>query len=244
MPLAHTCSNCGRNLAGIPAPLDPHYRLPIVVCPACRVAVVRWSDGHRPLPRAVARARTAVVLAVSNTLWFLLAAAAFTMTSYSLAVELRRTNLGIWSLLGMLARVRERGIDFDHWVGRDGPTLLVTWFCVAALTGAYLAGALGHVRRPRLVAAFALLVGLFLVLPDTVQIFLDLLYRSHQVAFDAGLLGRYRECAWTLPVLLAAAVVAPIGIPIGRRARRIVGAVLAASRRRLRARIRKARLGP
>jgi len=44
MAIAHVCLGCGAALARIRAIRDPHYRLPIVICPSCGEACVRRVD--------------------------------------------------------------------------------------------------------------------------------------------------------------------------------------------------------
>lgn len=41
MPLAHACISCGTSLSRVRAQRDPHYGLPLVVCPTCTRACVR-----------------------------------------------------------------------------------------------------------------------------------------------------------------------------------------------------------
>jgi hypothetical protein len=50
MLASHPCASCGLELRRIPAPPDPVYGLPVVVCPRCGAAVVRRK--HRTMPRA------------------------------------------------------------------------------------------------------------------------------------------------------------------------------------------------
>jgi len=55
MPFSHLCAACGQDLSRIAAPPDPHYGLPIVVCPRCRTACSRsrgeWVELYRKLLR-------------------------------------------------------------------------------------------------------------------------------------------------------------------------------------------------
>lgn len=44
MAIAHVCLGCGADLARIHVIRDPHYRLPIVICPDCGEACVRRVD--------------------------------------------------------------------------------------------------------------------------------------------------------------------------------------------------------
>ncbi len=41
MPVAHACISCGTSLSRVRARRDPHYGLPLVVCPTCTRACVR-----------------------------------------------------------------------------------------------------------------------------------------------------------------------------------------------------------
>jgi hypothetical protein len=84
-----------------------------------------------------------------------------------------------------------------------------------------------------------------LFLPNTVEL-VDRLASPHRsTSLDADVLRRrFSREIRTLGLFPAAAVVALAGIPIGRRGRRWHRAYQSAARRRLRARIRKRRLGP
>ena len=44
MAIAHVCLGCGADLARTHVIRDPHYRLPIVICPDCGEACVRRVD--------------------------------------------------------------------------------------------------------------------------------------------------------------------------------------------------------
>ncbi|MDQ7013330.1 MAG: hypothetical protein Q9O74_05460 [Planctomycetota bacterium] len=45
MARSHICMGCGKELARLRAPPDPHYGLPVVVCPGCGLACVRRPRG-------------------------------------------------------------------------------------------------------------------------------------------------------------------------------------------------------
>lgn len=47
MPISHTCPTCLTELARVRALPDPHYGLPVVVCPGCGRAVVRTKHPDR-----------------------------------------------------------------------------------------------------------------------------------------------------------------------------------------------------
>ena len=52
MAISHVCLSCGLDLARVRALLEPHYALPVVVCPDCGWATVRRApQGGRSLYR-------------------------------------------------------------------------------------------------------------------------------------------------------------------------------------------------
>jgi hypothetical protein len=244
MPFAHTCASCGLSLAHLPAPLDPHYRLPIVVCPECRTACTRRSDAHRLIPRAVNLARIALITALANTLWLILAAAAVAGSSYGLASDLRRPRLDIWSLLGMVTHLHTRDARFDEWSRNEGQITLVAWFCVSILAGAFAAAAYPHLRRRVFVPFLAALVVICLFVPGLLEYLSRLNNPNRSPDLSLATLGRHlsREIR-TLPVLPATFLVAALGVPIGWRCKRILRGFSVASRRRLRTRLKKRRQG-
>lgn len=78
---SHVCSACGHDLARLRAPPDPHYALPVVVCPGCALACVRrpyagtarwrnavrvWRLGARLFIRVVMLVLLAVLLLASS----------------------------------------------------------------------------------------------------------------------------------------------------------------------------------
>lgn len=75
---AHICIQCGLSLARVHAPPDPHYGLPVVVCPRCHAASVRRPFAGDATRRAAVRAwHTAARLFIRLVL--LLAASAITV---------------------------------------------------------------------------------------------------------------------------------------------------------------------
>lgn len=70
MPISHVCQGCGEDLAALRPGPDPHYGLPVIVCPNCRLASVRtreplitgWRYGRRLLG--------AVLLTAGHTAFF------------------------------------------------------------------------------------------------------------------------------------------------------------------------------
>ena len=41
MAIAHVCLGCGFDLARVRAGADPHYGLPLIICPQCTTATIR-----------------------------------------------------------------------------------------------------------------------------------------------------------------------------------------------------------
>jgi hypothetical protein len=244
MAIAHACTSCGPSLAGIPAPLDPVYHLPIVVCPECHAAAVRWSDGHRLMPRTLNRIRLAIATAMNNTAWPVIAAIAVAVGTILMADDLGRRQLSVWRLLGMFTYILPRDDRLDDWYQSDGPISLVIWLCISTLAGAFLTGGLPHLRRRVFVPVFIVMVVVFLFVPGTGEL-LDQLAngRMRGLAIDR-LSTHYRHELRALAALPASGLVALVGIPIGLRLRRIGNAIRARGWRRLRNRIKKRRHGP
>lgn len=134
MRIAHNCSRCGSDLSGLRAPPDPHYHLPVVVCPRCAAACVRTR------PEAVVLWREVSHLFYA---WFRLAfqiglaaffASATASGAHSIAAGLFfRTGLVLpiedWFRLGLLVlTVLGTGLwlgsCFPHW---KRTTLLLAW---------------------------------------------------------------------------------------------------------------------
>lgn len=243
MPIAHTCPSCGLNLTRIPAPLDPIYRLPIVVCPGCREAIVRHADGHRAVPRAVSRTRLAIVTMIANALWTLIAAIACAGISIGMAGGLRESGLRVWPFLGMLVGVVPRDDRFAGWMDEHGTLNLLTWAGVNVLIGAFLAGALPHLRRRLFVPLFTALVILLMFIPDTIGLIESVADGQVEQLRTDTLAIRFNEAINGLRLLPAAALPALAGIPIARRLTRSAQIARARARRRLRNRVRRRRQG-
>ncbi len=243
MPLAHTCPSCGQCLTLIPAPRDPIYQLPIVVCPGCRGACVRYADGHRAVPRAIARVRLAIFTAVANTLWTLIAAAVCAAVNVGMGSDLRGSGLKIWPFLAMLVGLAPRDDAFTGWIDDSGTMSLLTWAGVNVLIGAFLTAALPHLRRRVFVPLFAAMVIVGPFVPDAVDLLVQV--AEGQVGFfDAGSLAiRFRDALSGLGMFPAGAIVALAGIPLGRRLSRSAASTRARARRRLRNRVRRRRQG-
>lgn len=127
MAISHVCLSCGLDLARVRARLDPHYALPIVVCPDCGRAAVRRK--HRIGRRTLKLLASLVALIVQAGL---AAAGVFGLTVVS-------HELG-----GMLARGGLGALPREEIILR-----LAACAAFAVALGAWLTAGLGHCRRLR-----------------------------------------------------------------------------------------------
>lgn len=247
MPLAHTCTSCGLDLSRIAAPLDPIYRLPIVVCPECRAAVVRRSDGHRWLSRD----RNRTLLAVRNLLgvpvsWLLIVGLVLTPALLTSDL-LRHAKLGAWFAAGQLIHITDRDDRYAMWSDDLGPFLLVCVGAAGAAGCVYAMLVLPHLRRRVVVPLFVCSVLLALFLPGTIEWgvrWIDSAIDGRSVRpFRRQFRRQFREELGALEVLTIAAVAAPLGIPLAHRIRRMAERVGHRRQRKLRKRLRKRRQG-
>lgn len=244
MPIAHTCPSCGLSLTMVPAALDPVYRLPVVVCPGCGTAGVRCSDGRRVVPRTLARLRTATTAAMANTLWTLIGAIVCAATSVGMANSLRSSGMTARSCLGMLVGLTPRDDGFLEFMDEGGAISLLTWAGVNVFIGAFLTGALPHLRRCVFVTLFVALVIVLSFVPDTIGLIVYVSRGQVEEARADRLGTRYGEVVAGLRLLPAAALPALAGIPLGQRLSRSAARVRAGARRRLLARARRRRQSP
>lgn len=237
MPLAHACASCGRDLSRIPAPLDSHYRWPIVVCPTCSAAVVRRSDGHRVLSRRAARiARALRRLLMSGALLTAVGTALAASTAV-LRGSLSDSGHALGRALLMFARLTEPTPAHEAWTLELGPAALVAWMVGWTVTGAYLALALHHAPRWKVALLFAAAVALLTATPGLARFYLqpDWAHGPPELSFYLASAGS------NLRFMLFGAPLALIGLPLGRRLDRHRARVELARWRRLRRRIRRHR---
>jgi hypothetical protein len=195
MAISHLCTNCGSDLARIRARREPHYGLPLVVCPRCGASAVRR---RHPLQRRYRSGkRLALSLAVLTAQLGLLAA--FISLTTAVCVQ-----FGDDLMQG----------DLD--LSRPEMTVLaVLSFGILPITlGAWLKAGLPHWRRPIAWLVFALLV-LPLLSIDT--LLLPWLARSVP---SLNLTLEWSVCRWDVWLGRASALgvimlVALLGIPIG-----------------------------
>lgn len=142
---SHICIACGHDLTRLHAPPDPHYALPIVVCPTCARASVR-----RPYAGA-ARGRAAVRL---GRTWFglVLRVAALVvfpamLTSSSLGIAQGLNEVlyrdPIFEILSLEPRARAL---LQNWLADVGVWLLPVWVLGTIGTGIAFGGLFHHWR--------------------------------------------------------------------------------------------------
>ncbi|MCH8822627.1 MAG: hypothetical protein IH984_03875 [Planctomycetes bacterium] len=122
MAISHICINCAKDLARQPAIFDPHYSLPLVICPDCNKASVRrpnyYSIKYKSLLRiitvfstllfqtlciiALAGATVACVFLIGNVVFLMTDAelSRLSVTNVIIAVSLTSIATGAWLTAG------------------------------------------------------------------------------------------------------------------------------------------------
>ena len=201
----HVCSTCGMDLRRLRALRDPHYRLPIVVCPECETAIVR-----RRHPIEVRWRRLRALLT-------------------SLAVMLIQIALlGTFVTVTTLAcREMHFGLVMHQFRGGDPDALLaltLTFVALPTVIGVWLSTGLGH--WPGILAwiVFPILVAVALAADTVIGPI------ARQIGDFMGAPITPLEPSWDrfvtrLSVLLAIMVISPAGVPFGAVGRRFDAAL-------------------
>ena len=240
--MEHTCHVCGWALGRVRAPLDPIYKLPVVVCPGCATACVRRRHPLSVWWRSQKRLRRTA----GGLLWRAIVAVLMAACTIGLASMVSQTwrGMSFWELVRDVRGGGPTSETVDAWREEYGPGIAgvgAAW-CVAV--GATLAAGLGHVRRRWMVwGAMGAAVAGWLLL-DGFMSFVNQesrMWPSHEnhgpqiwTYFDVfGRLG-----SWMVPGL----AIALLGVPLGQSLRGMM-----AKRERMRwikklARARKRRL--
>ena len=130
----HVCFGCGSDLASVPAPPDPHYGLPVVVCHGCGVACVRRPYGGTARWRSAGRAcwttwTFVARLAALTALPALIGAAAWQMATELYPVFGRDPMISLFNL----SPARQRLLS--DWIAESGAFLLPVWLAASLCTG-------------------------------------------------------------------------------------------------------------
>jgi hypothetical protein len=153
LAIAHVCMACGIDLARVRGAFDPRFRLPVVVCPRCRRAVVRR---RRTVPLVARLARRLVTagatLAVQAVLILFL------------------TAMVCGSILALDNALIYRSTDFFT---KERPGELIGLAISSLLAGIWLTAGLGHLSRRKAWTAWMLWLVFWLIVVSAVIAVLD-----------------------------------------------------------------------
>ncbi len=152
MALSHICIGCGLELSRRRTSPDPHYGLPVVVCPGCSVPSVR-RPGMRLGWRAGRRQRRALLTLAAQSAFGLFLLGATVGLTIGFVDE--RTGLleSLRLLGGLLAGAADWG-DYDS----TPAILLLSLTAVSITAGAWLTVGLAHCTRRYVLAGWAVLI--------------------------------------------------------------------------------------
>lgn len=240
MALAHTCPTCGCELSRLAAPLDPVYRLPIVVCPGCREPSVRRSDGARAVPREASRVLQAAWRLVRRLAVLGVFSAGFVAAGIMLQTSLDMYRLPLFEAIeGLLVGQTEGRIG--SWRGEFGTIALVIWLVIGAGAGAYLVAASGGRSRRRVVVLWFAVTLLAALLPAAAVLSLEIGRSGYvpsartQVRMIPMELEWWARHAYQVVIAMPAAMV--LGLPPGLIVRRRRAGASSRRFRRLRKRL-------
>ncbi len=150
MAISHVCLGCGLDLARVRAAPDPHYGLPLVVCPRCGAACVRvhpsrigWR-GTRRVRRATAglAAQSAIILA---------SAAITTTAAIAMAVERFNPRAAVEEFIAV--------VQGEEDLMTTGALLVAgALLALGALVGLWLSATLRHMGAPRAILLWGAVV--------------------------------------------------------------------------------------
>lgn len=218
--MSHICLSCGRDLARVCALVEPHYGLPVVVCPDCGRAVVRRRHPIIVRWRQFRRLRRSV-LALAWRVGVLAAALGATVPIVlNLASDLFRGGLR-----GPVA-ICQAVIGLDS----AGRRVLVSWVesnqyeIVGVLAASLMVGVVLRLAFSHLGRGNALMVWIVLL---TLCLSIDPLWEMIEV----GIMGTFNRASvdlfppvweWLLRLMIATLTVgvSVVGLPIGAAAER------------------------
>jgi len=204
--IAHTCASCGFDLSRTPAPIDPHYALPIVICPTCRAAVVRREHPTMSWSRWAGRALFSLLSLLIRAGATLAIAAVVISMSDALWPEVRR---------GFADSSRSREVI---------AVMIITWLLAACISGFWTGLLFTHWSFRRLAIAWLTFL-LLLPFAYSTLAFLDRLNSiPHDAAFFTSGFFRNainqfrRSLTGSFPLIFAAWAVSLVAMPLGRAA--------------------------
>ena len=151
MTIAHVCYGCACDLAGVRAIRDPHYALPLVLCPGCGKAHVRQTHPFHARWIASLRIGTAVTALIFQNV------VALTLISSTLAVIAGALALGYAAMIGELTR--QTMVNLGMSIG-----------AVSIVTGAWLTAGLSHISWWRAWLGWMLLIAVLVGLSAAVSL--------------------------------------------------------------------------
>lgn len=201
MAISHACLNCGTDLASVRAVREPHYGLPLVICPGCGAAAVRRRHIIQQRWRSLLRAKKSLI-ALACQLMALILCLGSTIALCILIVEYPRWFLGDASTEPIAACL---------------PAVMV--IAVAVLVGVWLTAGLAHWNRVRAWTVFTILIA--------IGVSFDTVIAPAVTQWTAGPRGFGETLDYNLPrwlyrllTLAVMMVIAAAGIPPGMLARR------------------------
>jgi hypothetical protein len=234
--VSHICTSCGLDLARLRAAVEPHYGLPLVVCPECSTPAIRrrepitarWREGSR-----IARAFGALLARIVAGIVLMGGSVG---VIFMLEEEARQRGRNIVEFPGLLLKGDAGWIARGDWAWVV--IFFIAWASLQAGAGVLLIVGLAHWRPgalPWAVWAATLVLCLSLV-PATYPVRAAMGWMiADPVAYDGPALG-----VWLgrVAVGLAAMAGMPLGVILGWGVRAMDGPV-----RRLRFRAQRRRRG-
>lgn len=208
MRISHACAGCGADLTYVRAAPDPWYGLPVVVCAACRMAVVRRRPAALEAAKRYRQVRAALCGLIVR-LWLLgISLPAFLFATNVLTDTAMERWGGAISARGVW---RDEGVVFkdplhDQLLGATGAGFWV---------GAWVVGMLPHWRPWRAVMAFGALAGVIALGDAAFAALAPVVGRALGARWVvAPVTGR--EVAWELGwIAYGTAAAMGLGLPLG-----------------------------
>lgn len=194
MAIAHICLNCAQDLARQPAILDPHYSLPLVVCPNCNKASVRRPNFYSAKYKSMLR-----IITVFSTLLF---QALFIITLAGATVA------WIFLIGHVVFRMNDAELSQLHV-----SNVIVAFVLTSLATGAWLTAGLSHIPK------FKTWIGwsVFLVIVSAIT---SIIYFISQSSNDTNLAADVLSLVFVNGLALIPIIVLMIfamgGIPLGK----------------------------